>query len=405
MVRDAHWSGRHGRRYPAAIVDTAAPPQIALLERQLQAGVGLEFLPELEAPYLSERADVIVVRRLWLVAVAVLLIGITPALNAFLLHPPDAFNRHALAAQFGLMIPALLVAALFTGVRRLRRWQDPVAMVVAFAVVAGLLYQRRVGAAVGFAVPIELVSVVLLGTAVLGGLRLVWFLPAVVAIVTAFAANEVKTFGANPSALNTIVAMTMMAILAVIGSYLEERNARREWLQRRLAEQRAVRDSLTGLPNARSFRETWPQLHAIALREGRPLLVAVLDIDYFKNYNDRYGHLAGDECLRRVAQVLPRHGRRATDLQARTGGEEFVLAWYDVELEQAPALLEALRADVERLGLRHAARPSGPGVVTISIGGACLAPGAGGTPEALLEAADRQLYAAKKQGRNRVALG
>lgn len=393
---------RFGEEYPAGIVDTAASPQIALLERQLQAGVGLEFLPGLEAPYLAERADAIVVRRLWLIGVALLLIGITPALNAFLLHPPEAFNRHALAAQFGLMIPSLLLAGLFTGARRLRRWQDPVATLASVAVVAGLLYQRRMGAAVGFAVPIELVSVVLLGTAVLGGLRLVWFVPAVVTIVTGFAANEIVTFGANPSSLNTIVAMAMMAILAVIGSYMDERSSRGEWLQRRLAEERAVRDSLSGLPNARSFHETYPRLHAIAVREGRPLLLAILDIDYFKNYNDRYGHLAGDECLRRVAQVLPRHGRRATDLQARIGGEEFALVWYDVGTEQAPALLEALRAEVERLGIKHGARPSGVPIVTVSIGAACLMGGEPPMPEALLEAADRQLYAAKEQGRNRV---
>jgi diguanylate cyclase (GGDEF)-like protein len=385
-------------------VDAAASPQIALLERQLQAGVGLEFLPELEAPYLVERADAIVVRRLWLIGAAVLLIGITPALNAFLLHPPEIFNRYALAAQFGLMIPSLLVAGIFTGFRRLRRWQDPVAMVVAVAVVAGILYQRRIGAAVGFAVPIELVSVVLLGTAVLGGQRLVWFLPTVVAIVTGFATNEIVTFGATPSALNTIVAMTMMALLAVVGSYLEERNARGEWLQRRLAEQRAVRDSLTGLPNARSFRETYPHLHAAALREGRPLLVAIVDIDYFKNYNDRYGHLAGDECLRRVAQVLARHGRRATDLQARTGGEEFALIWYDVAPAQAATLLEALRADVEQARIAHGARPAGSAIVTVSIGAVCAVPDAAGAADALLDAADRQLYEAKGQGRNRVSL-
>jgi diguanylate cyclase (GGDEF)-like protein len=387
-------------------VDAANPPLIALLERQLQAGYGrLRFLPELEVRYLMERADAIVARRLWLIGVSLLLIGATPALNAFLLHPPEAFNRHALGAQFGLMIPSLLLAGLVTSLRRLRRWQDPVATFVAVAVVAGLLYQRRMGAAVGFAVPIELVSVVLLGTAVLGGLRLFWFVPAVVAIVAGFAINEVGTFGPTPSTMNTIVAMAMMAILAVIGSYMEERNARAEWLQRRLAEQRAVRDSLSGLANARSFRETYPQLHAVARREGRPLLVAVLDIDWFKNYNDRYGHLAGDDCLRRVAQALPRHGRRATDLQARTGGEEFVLVWYDVGPEQAPALLEALRADIERLGIPHGARPTGAGVVTISIGAACLMPGEDIGAEAVLDAADRQLYVAKQQGRNRVAFG
>jgi diguanylate cyclase (GGDEF)-like protein len=386
-------------------VEFPEPLHIATLERQLREGFRpLRFLPELEPLYLAERADAIVTRRLALVGAAIVLVGIAPVLNALILHPPPEFNRPALWAQFAVMIPALLVAALVTSVRRLRPWQDPVAAAVAVIVTSGLLYERHIGAAVGFAVPIELVSVVLLGTAVLGGLRMVYFVPAVVTIVVTFAVNELYTFGVSASALNTIAAMAMMALLAAIGSYMEERSSRAEWLHRRLAEEMAVQDSLSGLANARAFRETYPRLHAAAARAKQPLLVAMLDIDYFKNYNDHYGHLAGDECLRRVSAVLPRHGRRGTDLQARIGGEEFALVWYDVSPEQGRSLLEKLRAEVEGLRLPHAAAPSGPGVVTISVGAACLTPDDPGTPAALLDAADKQLYLSKEHGRNQVSV-
>lgn len=383
---------------PRSVID------VATLERQLREGTRrLRFAPALEAPYLADRADDVVVRRLALIAASIVLVGIAPALNAFVLHPPAAFAAPALRAQFGVMIPSLLFAGIVTWNRRLRRWQDPVSAVVAYVVTCGLLFQRHIGAHLGFAVPIELVSVVLLGTAVLAGLRFAWFLPLVIAIVGTFAAVEVRTFGSSPSVANTIVAMTMMGVLSAIGSGMEERGARRGWLQRKLLEELATHDALTGMANARAFAEAWPRLRATAQRDDKPLLVAVLDIDHFKNYNDHYGHPAGDQCLRRVARALAAHTRRASDIQARIGGEEFALVWYDVGVAQAAGLLEALRSGVESLGIPHAAAPGGGGV-TISVGAIVAAPGDNDTPAALLEAADQQLYAAKKGGRNRVSL-
>lgn len=380
------------------------PFDAASLERQLrEGGARLHFQPDLETPFRIDYADDVVVRRLALIAAAIVLVGIAPALNAFVLHPPAAFAAPALRAQFGVMIPSLIIAGVVTWSRRLRRWQDPVAAVVAYVVTCGLLYQRYIGAQLGFAVPIELVSVLLLGTAVLAGLRVAYFLPMVIAIVVTFGWSELRTFGASPSVSNTVVAMIMMGVLSGIGSYMEERRARRAWLQRKLLEQLATHDALTGMANARAFGEAWPRLRATAQRDGKPLLIAMLDIDYFKNYNDHYGHPAGDQCLRRVAQALAAHTRRATDLQARIGGEEFALVWHDVDAAQAPALLEALRADVERLNLPHAAAPGG-GCVTVSLGAVVATPDDRATAAALLERADQQLYASKKAGRNRVSL-
>lgn len=383
-------------------MQSPSPVDVAALERQLRAGSRrLRFEAGLEPPYLVDRADDVVVRRLALIGAAIALIGVTPALNAFLLHPPEAFGTLALQAQFGVMVPSLFVAGVVTWAARLRRWQDPVAVVVAFVVTCGLLFQRHVGAQMGFAVPIELVSVVLLGTAVLAGLRFAYFLPLVTAILVAFGWAEIRTFGTTASVLNAIVAMIMMGVLSAIGSYMEERGARRSWLQRKLLEQLATHDALTGLANARAFREAWPLLCATAARDGKPLLLAVLDIDHFKAYNDHYGHPAGDECLHRVARQLAAHARRATDVQARIGGEEFALAWYDVSADQAPALLEALRASVEALRIPHAAAPGG--LVTISAGAVCVPPGVAVAPGEPIESADRELYAAKRQGRNRVS--
>ena len=394
------------RRWLGAIraVDLTPPISVSALERQLREGSGrLRFLPELESPFLAEHADSVVTRRLALIVAGVILVGIAPVLNALVLHPPAAFNDPALVAQFGVMIPSLVIAGIVTATPRLRRFQDPVSTAMAFVVTAGLLYERHIGAAVHFAIPIDLVSVVLLGTAVLAGLRTAYCVPLVFAIVAAFGFNEIATFGASADAFNAIAAMAMMAVLAAIGSYMEERSARAGWLQRRLLGELAVHDALSGLSNGRAFQEAYPRLHAAAARAGKPLLVAMLDIDWFKAFNDRYGHLAGDQCLRRVAQVLARHARRATDIQARVGGEEFALVWYDVRPEHAAPMLEAVRADVERLRIPHEGASAGPRVVTVSVGAVCRS-AADSTAEAQLEAADDQLYRAKDSGRNRVVL-
>jgi diguanylate cyclase (GGDEF)-like protein len=377
---------------------------MSTLERQFRDGYPwLRFSPELETQFRIDYLEGIVTRRLILLGAGLFLIAITPLLDLWVTHPPEPFIAPARWSQFGVMIPALLVGGAFTALPRLRRWADPVAAIVAYIVSCGLLYQRYVGVRYNFHVPVELVGVLLVGTAVLAGLRVLYFAPLVIAIVITFAFNEFASVGATPSGLYTIAALGMMAAITSVGAWMEERSARSAWLQRKLLEEMAARDSLSGLANARAFREAYPRLHAVAARSHRSLLVAVVDIDYFKNYNDHYGHLAGDDTLRRIAQVLARHGRRATDIQARTGGEEFALVWYDVGEASCTQLLEALRTDVESLRIPHAAAPSGPGVVTISIGAAWAQPQSEDPPDALLQTADEQMYQSKQLGRNRVS--
>ena len=378
---------------------------MSTLERQFRDGFRwLRFAPELEAQYRADHLHAVVARRLVLLVVGLVLIAITPLLDLWVTHPPAAFIDPARFSQFGVMIPALLVAIVVTVTPRLRAWSDPIGALVAYVVAAGIMYQRFIGSRYNFSVPVELIGVLLVGTAVLAGLRAVYFAPLVVAIVVSFAFSEIASYGATPSGLYTIMALAMMAAITFVGAWLEEHGARSGWLQRKLLEELAARDSLSGLSNARAFREAFPRLHAVAVRARKPLLVAVIDIDYFKNFNDHYGHLAGDDCLRRIAQVLSRHGRRATDIQARTGGEEFVLVWYDVAFAHCTALLEAVRTEVESLRIPHAAAPSGPGVVTISVGAAWAQPQANESSEAQLQTADEQLYLSKQLGRNRISM-
>jgi diguanylate cyclase (GGDEF)-like protein len=163
----------------------------------------------------------------------------------------------------------------------------------------------------------------------------------------------------------------------------------------------AFRDGLTGVANRRRFDEALAVEWRYCRRKAAPLAILMIDVDHFKPYNDRYGHQAGDDCLRAVAQALDRDPIRPHDLLARYGGEEFVCLLPDCDLAGAKAQAEELRQAVAALQLAHADSPTAP-VVTVSIGvHACIPQRDDGADE-LLAAADQALYHAKQNGRNRV---
>ncbi|TFI29784.1 diguanylate cyclase, partial [Herbaspirillum sp. 3C11] len=127
-----------------------------------------------------------------------------------------------------------------------------------------------------------------------------------------------------------------------------------------------------------------------------------LDVDWFKQYNDIYGHRAGDDCLRRIAALLKQVPQRTGDLVARYGGEELVVLLPQTSLESAALIAERIRADIVALDILHAASPLT--IVTVSAGVAMIEPSQeSGEPEELVEEADRALYVAKAKGRNYVA--
>ena len=162
-------------------------------------------------------------------------------------------------------------------------------------------------------------------------------------------------------------------------------------------------DGLTGIPNRRSLDERFAQEWSRAVRLQTPVGLVMIDIDHFKQYNDLYGHHAGDECLQAVARVLYSEVRRTHDHVARFGGEEFALLLPHTDVEGAVHMAEILREAVENLAIDH--RGCANGVVTVSIGCAAITPKLGENKLSLLQMADAALYEAKRSGRNRVHVG
>jgi diguanylate cyclase (GGDEF)-like protein len=166
--------------------------------------------------------------------------------------------------------------------------------------------------------------------------------------------------------------------------------------------EQSLTDQLTGLGNRRRMEEDVARTHARALRSGRPYGIALFDIDHFKLYNDHYGHLAGDETLRRVATGIDLVVR-AGECAYRFGGEEFLLLIPDCEPSNCVLVsADRVRRAVFDADIPHAARPSAPPIVTLSGGVSCWTPGSPLSALEVIEQADAALFEAKSAGRNQV---
>jgi len=172
--------------------------------------------------------------------------------------------------------------------------------------------------------------------------------------------------------------------------------------QRKLAEERveqmAMQDPLTGLANRRAFLLSLSKEMRSSIRNRTPISLALIDVDYFKNYNDEFGHAAGDQCLTNASQVLLAHARRPGDLAARIGGDEFALILANTELESARMMAESVLKAINDLRMVYDDSKQ----VTLSIGLLSVVPHKQQTEDYLLQQADKALYRAKSAGRNQV---
>ncbi len=198
---------------------------------------------------------------------------------------------------------------------------------------------------------------------------------------------------------NATVLISTNAIAAT-ACFTLERLRRINFLEARLLAEMANRDGLTGIYNRRAFDEHLQRVWQVAVREEVPVALLLIDIDCFKLYNDHYGHQAGDECLKKVANILSTLARRPLDLSARYGGEEFAMILYDAQRDYVEELTQIIRNELRELNVLHAASEIAE-YLTVSIGAACITPELRRSPAGWVQLADQALYEAKDTGRNR----
>lgn len=234
-------------------------------------------------------------------------------------------------------------------------------------------------------------------------------------ITVAAGKNQVLHNWRTNSLLQTVWLVFLCLLLVRAGRYTQRTIAQRLLAEQGLRETSAALtaangrlarlaqfDELTRLPNRRFFDQQLTRALRQARRQQSPLAVVMVDVDEFKKYNDRYGHVEGDECLRRVAAALRASVKRPQDFVARYGGEEMVLLLPQTDLLGATLVAEAARVAVASMDIPHAAAVAGR--VTISLGVAASVPGPQDTEQTLLKAADAALYDAKAKGRNQVSV-
>jgi diguanylate cyclase (GGDEF)-like protein len=194
-------------------------------------------------------------------------------------------------------------------------------------------------------------------------------------------------------------AMFMAAVVAVA----LERSVRALYLENQRVAEMAASDGLTGLKNRRAFDEHLRRVWQLAIRDKCALGVLLIDVDFFKAFNDSLGHQAGDGALQSIANVVAAKARRPLDMAARYGGEELAIILYDVSREFVAEVAERVQRKVEALGIRHP-KSAVSAVVTVSTGVAFVRPNTERSPQGAIMLADRGLYAAKRAGRNRATL-
>lgn len=309
-----------------------------------------------------------------------------------------ASSGAAFIARVGVIWPALIAMLIVSWHPVWSRRLDTAALVGLPFVMTGHSMMLALAHARGEVMPADGLILLIMFIYLLAGLRFYWTLVWGLLVPFVYVAAEVLAGGLSGAALGYNAFYMLAAnVVGATGCYGIEHQARRNFLRSELLEHMAIHDSLTGLRNQRSMRDELEMVLRRARRESQPLAVAMIDIDHFKAFNDRYGHQAGDQALISVAGVLSHGARRPLDLACRYGGEEFTLVWYGAGQDAAAELAQGLQAELRELTVETAEGEVG---LTVSVGIAAAVPAYEHTPDSYLICADAALYQAKGCGRD-----
>jgi diguanylate cyclase (GGDEF)-like protein len=375
------------------LVNVGASPR-----EQLQRGFRwMQFEPALESAYRDDQFhDSVSYLRVSLTILIALVVAIVEIDNVVI---PKIGAAVPNGARLGVMITVLAIALALTFLRSAPRWYPPVTTLLMMVALMGVVWTGLMAWSLGEPRAFVRLVIVTIALYFVLGLRFRLALAANLVAIACYAGAAIA-ISMPADVLGQFLAMLVMSsVICAIGAYNLEHARRTAWLKGQLLAELALRDGLTGIHNRRRLDEHLEQVLQQCQRDRKPLALLFADIDYFKAYNDHYGHRAGDDALKAVAEVHGLFARRPLDMAARFGGEEFALVLFDTDREQAVRIGEAIMDGVLGLRIAHA-HSAAASSLTISIGMVCGVPTAEDSCASLLQRADQALYAAKHGGRN-----
>jgi len=370
--------------------------------RQLRTGFPwLTFAPELEDEFRRTNFDENLVHIRVNFCLAVVITVALAAMQAGVLGPER--NRIPGMIHLLVIIPTLLLglAASFSPQRD--KFYPPLATAAATLLGLGVASIQIIATLGGTAILFPCVMLAIIFIYFMGGLIFYHALAANMIMLLAYLGAGISLQLPGREFAYDALAMVAANLFGASIVYMHEKISRTRFLEAGLLREMVARDGLTGIQNRRMFDQHIQRVWQLALREEKRIAVLLVDIDCFKDYNDRYGHQAGDECLRAVAVSLNQCARRPLDFVARYGGEEFAVVLYDASREYVAEVLTRIQRSIAELNIPHEASRVASRL-TVSIGAAFIRPSPNRTHDGLVQLADEALYSAKEQGRNRVVV-
>ncbi|HEY1312946.1 MAG TPA: diguanylate cyclase [Steroidobacteraceae bacterium] len=370
--------------------------------RQLHAGFPwLTFNPELEPEFRHAHfAENLLHTRVNLCLAVVITIAFS-ALESIVLGPE--LNRVPSMIHMLVIIPTLLVGLAASFASQRNRIYPPLALIASTILGLGVAAIQIIATLGGMSILFPCLMLTIIFIYFMGGLIFYHALAANMIVMFVYlAAGTALQLPGREFAYDAL-AMVAANLFGASVVYMHEKTSRMRFLEACLLREMVARDGLTGIQNRRMFDQHIQRVWQQAVREQERVAVLLADIDCFKDYNDRYGHQAGDECLRAVAMSLSQCARRPLDFVARYGGEEFAVVLYEASREYVAEVLTRIQRSIAELNIPHEASRVASRL-TVSIGAAFIRPSSNRTPEGLIQLADEALYSAKEQGRNRVVV-
>ena len=378
---------------------TSYSHDISAYQQQLHAGFRfLRFSPALEEEYRDlHRANNKV--RQW-ASIAIGMITIVLLIPMDIQGMPNDIKSLYYFIRVGMSIPLLLLVFSFHFIPAMTRFIQPASVLVILWIALGNIALDVASQSVGFNFAYEGVFIVIMISLFMAGLR---FQIACIGPLMTMLAMWIASIYFLPDSRHTslkVFYVTAISFCGMVGAYTIEYQFRNSFIQHAIVQHMAIKDGLTGLFNRTEAIKKLGFLLEYARREQKPISLLLADVDHFKLYNDHYGHLKGDDCLKNIGGALNSCCKRPLDFAARMGGEEFLMVWFDSTPEEESNLSRYVHDSIAALKLPHKASETAP-IVTLSAGYYRVIPDPSSTINLLINTVDEALYRAKNSGRNR----